>query len=1538
MEHKHKYQSGNKRKESGKQQISGEEYLRRLEFYRSQMETEQQKSNEKKNDTVDPVVQQQKTLPDKPNPVEHNKKEEKKSDKANDTTQGKTEEKELSPYEQFVQFRAEFKSLQKKKAEATAKPTETAKEIPGKGTGKEKAEGKKTLAGVDQGNKQIKSKSEALPDGKTKVVKADGARGSRETNVPNKQYSGIEQQISKQIDQEAPLVKSNLSGTALPAMAKNKKAIEKTRKAEKQTKPATEKLKESKKAEEIPQKASNATRTAANIKDLGKKPVQGIDKGATNQTLGVFKEQLKANLPQTADDLGDEGFMEKFNQTTNRQLGELFGAVEAKTQEAGSGYKAIENPGEGNPPRTASQLPELEKAEETPLMKIDELKVKVPDEQLRVIDNLKSTSAKILKREGIGESEAITYEDFRQAKSESLRQGIDAYEKIQHEADKAPDEVHQAANARNEAMVKDISAKEQAKRREMRVSRDEQLKASREHQTGAKSNYEKQRADVTAKMEGVFNVARQAVAKQLGRLDTEVKMRFDSARKKAMHTFAQNIEDKLGKFHRERYLGDEWNLMPGMFLVNMARWVFEDTSNLPQVLAIFEEERQLFIRSIDKDMTDIMAYAESEVAACKGIIDEANAQLEGMAESRQAAFKKISQEVRQRIQKKLSSLNNRVDKKATELREYLESRHKKAVAEITVEVTGTKEHLKNLLNQETSHLLDGAYKFFKWVLASNGLSTEQIDQVIDQGKEVLTKIVTDPMGFFNNMVVAVTKGFSGFAGNIGKHLKNGLFTWLTGAMSGAGLELPQKWDMKGIFSVILQVLGLTWTNIRAKIAKEVGEENLAKAEEAAETGMEIFQQIKEKGFVETMWDMLVEKAGMIKEMVVDEIKNWLMVKVVKQAITKILSMLNPAGAVVQAILAIYNFAAWLIDNWERMMQVITNIVQSVGKIAAGMLDDAARFVENTLASFVPMVLDFLARLMGLGNVSESIKKIMLRLRKPVDNLLDSIIGLIGGKFGGKKKSKPVKTKSSEKEKIKTKEKGKEKEQNDKDKKKQYARLNKIRKRFRVGNEKHTLYIEAREKEIKLMVASDPKPYKPTWERWRYLFKNIITGGYHGSQMKQEAKQKEKEEARKAKAKEALVKLPALYLKINDLKANISELTEGSESMIDFVPREKELRGFLTEMASYLDEIAAYDLLLDQHKEGVSGEAEKEYEKAWTSHLKDRKRIDNLLAKNKNRGEEGGANEDERLNNLRISNSIEWIDQGGGFLFVLTPVGQMEQRIQANGAPARRMIGAYFPNPEKSNKGHIRTSPQAYNWKDLKDNKHVYFTKRNHWGLRFGGSNRFYLMDVRNQSDKAILETLVHETQHTLDRHDDFDKEKMKEAWSQYKTEFRAHYISGEFDGFSDEEGSGDNEFKTKRQEKVAIKICTHYDLSGKAWNDGIVTHNPKDTPEKDRKKYCEDFRSKVRAYVRPEQFGVNDVNSTRIDKFYEALKTMKKEGTNSRKTKHLINTFLKGNSSSGLNKEDAQCILRSNEYKGLFEKAFDEKTEAHISELLENFG
>ncbi|NTU64346.1 MAG: DUF4157 domain-containing protein, partial [Chloroflexi bacterium] len=86
--------------------------------------------------------------------------------------------------------------------------------------------------------------------------------------------------------------------------------------------------------------------------------------------------------------------------------------------------------------------------------------------------------------------------------------------------------------------------------------------------------------------------------------------------------------------------------------------------------------------------------------------------------------------------------------------------------------------------------------------------------ILRRAAAVFRTIISDPIRFVGNLVRAGVQGFRQFSGNIRTHLVNGLVGWLTGALSGAGLTLPATWDLRGILSLVLQILGLTWQNIR----------------------------------------------------------------------------------------------------------------------------------------------------------------------------------------------------------------------------------------------------------------------------------------------------------------------------------------------------------------------------------------------------------------------------------------------------------------------------------------------------------------------------------------------------------------------------------------------------------------------------------------------------------------------------------------------------------------------------------------------------
>jgi hypothetical protein len=275
------------------------------------------------------------------------------------------------------------------------------------------------------------------------------------------------------------------------------------------------------------------------------------------------------------------------------------------------------------------------------------------------------------------------------------------------------------------------------------------------------------------------------------------------------------------------------------------------------------------------------------------------------------------------------------------------------------------------------------------VLKLAGPLGEQVMALLRKGADIFNKIVEDPIGFLGNLLKAVKGGFEGFMDHIAEHLKNGLMGWLFGALAGAGLTLPKSFDLKGILSLVLQVLGLTYQNLRAKLVAAFGEKTVGYLETAV-------------GFVKTLvteglagaWKMIVEWVGSLKDMVLGAIQDWVITSIVKAAVTKLITMFNPVGAIIQGIITIYNTISFFIERAQQIGAVASSIFDSVGRIAAGDVGGAAQFVEQTMAKAVPVMIGFLASLIGLGGIGNTIRGIIQKIQAPINTALDKLVGFV----------------------------------------------------------------------------------------------------------------------------------------------------------------------------------------------------------------------------------------------------------------------------------------------------------------------------------------------------------------------------------------------------------------------------------------------------------------------------------------------------------------------------------------------------------------
>ncbi|HEX4910062.1 MAG TPA: DUF4157 domain-containing protein [Permianibacter sp.] len=250
-------------------------------------------------------------------------------------------------------------------------------------------------------------------------------------------------------------------------------------------------------------------------------------------------------------------------------------------------------------------------------------------------------------------------------------------------------------------------------------------------------------------------------------------------------------------------------------------------------------------------------------------------------------------------------------------------------------------------------------------------------------------ILRNPIGFVGNLVRAGKLGFQQFARNIGQHLRTSLIQWLTGTMAGAGVYVPQSFDLREIIKFVLSVLGLTWQNIRQKLVRVVGEGPVR----AMETGFDLVVTLVTQGPA-AAWNQIREGISNLREMVVEQVMSFVVTRIVQSVITKLVTSLNPAGAVIQAIIAIYNTIMFFIERIRQIAAVAASFINSISAIASGAIGAAANRVEQTMAGLLTLVISFLARIGGLGRVSDAVMNIVRRIRAPIDRALDRVVNWI----------------------------------------------------------------------------------------------------------------------------------------------------------------------------------------------------------------------------------------------------------------------------------------------------------------------------------------------------------------------------------------------------------------------------------------------------------------------------------------------------------------------------------------------------------------
>ncbi len=492
-------------------------------------------------------------------------------------------------------------------------------------------------------------------------------------------------------------------------------------------------------------------------------------------------------------------------------------------------------------------------------------------------------------------------------------------------------------------------------------------------QQGTQSEDEKKRAQVTAKLQAVFDTTKTDVEQTLSGLDKKVDDAFNTGEKAARDAFTADHKRRMDAYKDKRYSG----------LLGKGRWIKDKFAGLPdEANQIFVTARQGYVARMQTVISNVADLIGGELNRAKQRIATGRQQLQAEVAKLPADLQAIGKQAAGEFAGKFDELTESVDAKGRELVQTLASKYNEALQAVDAEIDAEKEKNKGLI----AKAVDAVAGVIKTILQLKDL----LLGVLARAASAVMAIIKDPIGFLGNLVSAVGAGLRNFIGNIGEHLKKGLIGWLLGAMSGAGLQLPAKFDLRGILGMIASLLGLTWAAIRGRIvSKGVPEQAMG----AVEAGVPVVAKLQSEGLAGAT-EEIKDQVGDLRTNLLGKISEYLVPTVLIAGITWIISLLNPASAFIKACKMIVDIVTFIVERGAQIVEFVNAVLDAVIAIASGAAGGVAALIEKALAKSVPVLIGALAAILGIGGIADKVKKFFQSLSRPVMKAVDWIVGKI----------------------------------------------------------------------------------------------------------------------------------------------------------------------------------------------------------------------------------------------------------------------------------------------------------------------------------------------------------------------------------------------------------------------------------------------------------------------------------------------------------------------------------------------------------------
>lgn len=656
----------------------------------------------------------------------------------------------------------------------------------------------------------------------------------------------------------------------------------------------------------------------------------------------------------------------------------ITGSVETQTAEVGSSYDAMGSPPAGTPALTPTPI--AAPSPTSPGMGVDAAGAApdpIPPENTSLDADVAATDQRIA---DAGIDTRVTQEipdgPFAEARA--------ARGELGEAAARTPQQIQAEQQQAIDTAQGDMAALQQQAVAAMRASRSGTVGAVGGAQGGMVTSEEQTRESVSARAQGIYDQAQTQVNALLEPLSRTAIARWDAGLARLSQDFHDTL-DRVKRWIDDRHSGVGGAILAvGDYIGGLPDWVTDE----------YNRAEREFGDGVCTLLTDISSDVNGVVAAAQAVINHARDDIDTAFRAMEAEFPEWAAQERARFSGMLDGLSQRVTDAQTSFVRDVSQRAVQAVNEVHAEAQARRDEAGGLIGRVVAAIEefidDPVRAIINGLLRLVGIPPAAFWALIARIEQVISDIADDPENFINNLVAGVKQGFEQFFDHFGTHVLHGFWDWLFSGLE-TPIPMPRDFSARSLFSFALQLMGVTWPRVREILVRHIGP-TAVDVIEAAWQLVSVLIERGPEGLVELVKEQLTPEN--IVTMILDAAVQYLVETLIQQVVVRVIGMLNPVGAIAQAIDLIYQVCSWIFRNAARIFRFVEAIVNGMADVIAGNIGGLAAAVERSLASLIPPVIDFLAGLCHLGGLPGEIADVITRMQAVVYAAMDRVIGFL----------------------------------------------------------------------------------------------------------------------------------------------------------------------------------------------------------------------------------------------------------------------------------------------------------------------------------------------------------------------------------------------------------------------------------------------------------------------------------------------------------------------------------------------------------------